>query len=262
MVSSDQPTPAPATPRARTTILLVDDQRFVGLALARLLDGETGLRAALLRARGRGAEPPPIASGPTLILQDLVMPDVDGLALVQAFRQRAATAATPVIVLSGNDDDAHARPGARGRRRRLSGEAADEGRAASPASTASCRPRPAAPAHVSRRRGATATATAPLDADVRSRRYRDEGAADPDETVRDAGRRVLPPTRAPDRRPAARRGRRLRRRGAARSRTRSRAAPWPRAPGRSPACARELETGTLTRMRPAWRAARARRSSG
>jgi DNA-binding response OmpR family regulator len=94
-----------AGPVQRTPILLVDDQRFVGMALARLLDGEPGLE---LHCCERGSEAEAVADRvrPALILQDLVMPDVDGLTLVQAFRRRASTAHTPVVVLSGNDDDA------------------------------------------------------------------------------------------------------------------------------------------------------------
>ena len=41
---------------------------------------------------------------PTIILQDLVMPDIDGLTLVKAYRDNAVTARTPIVVLSGNDD--------------------------------------------------------------------------------------------------------------------------------------------------------------
>jgi PleD family two-component response regulator len=41
---------------------------------------------------------------PALVLQDLVMPDIDGLTLVRAFRTNPQTAGTPVIVLSANDD--------------------------------------------------------------------------------------------------------------------------------------------------------------
>jgi CheY-like chemotaxis protein len=41
---------------------------------------------------------------PTVILQDLIMPDIDGLTLVGRFRSNPATALTPVIVLSANDD--------------------------------------------------------------------------------------------------------------------------------------------------------------
>jgi len=180
MVPSAQLTPAPATPRARTTILLVDDQRFVGLALARLLDGETAFE---LHCCERGAEALVTADRvrPDLILQDLVMPDADGLELVQTFRQRAATSATPVIVLSGNDDDAT-------RLRALAAGAADylvklptkdvliacltRQLSDAPGPGAARVETPGAP-----------DSEAPLDADVLAS-YRDEGAEDPNETVR------------------------------------------------------------------------------
>jgi DNA-binding response OmpR family regulator len=180
MVTSDQSTPVPATPRARTTILLVDDQRFVGLALARLLDGE---HAFELHCCERGAEALATVDRvrPDVILQDLVMPDADGLALVRTYRQRAATSATPVIVLSGNDDEAT-------RVRALEAGAADY-LVKLPAKEAfiACLTRqlsdvPAAPAarvdagHVN-------DSDAPLDADVLAS-YRDEGAADPNEAAR------------------------------------------------------------------------------
>jgi PleD family two-component response regulator len=87
------------------SILLIDDQRFVGLALARLLDAETGFELHCCEL-GSEAEAAADRIRPALILQDLVLPDVDGLALVRAFRDRASTADTPVIVLSGNDDAA------------------------------------------------------------------------------------------------------------------------------------------------------------
>jgi HPt (histidine-containing phosphotransfer) domain-containing protein len=41
---------------------------------------------------------------PSVILQDLLMPDIDGFTLVHQFRANPATASVPVIVLSGNDD--------------------------------------------------------------------------------------------------------------------------------------------------------------
>jgi len=95
---------APRAARAHAPILLIDDQRFVGLALARLLDGEPGFELHCCE-RGVDAEAAADRVNPALILQDLVMPDVDGLALVRAFRARTSTARTPVIVLSGNDDE-------------------------------------------------------------------------------------------------------------------------------------------------------------
>jgi DNA-binding response OmpR family regulator len=104
MATRDQSTAVDARPaRARTPILLVDDQRFVGLALARLLDGEPAFELHCCE-RGCDAEAAADRIRPALILQDLVMPDADGLALVRAFTTRASTVRTPVVVLSGNDD--------------------------------------------------------------------------------------------------------------------------------------------------------------
>jgi DNA-binding response OmpR family regulator len=182
MASQDQPTTAEARPpRAHTPILLVDDQRFVGVALARLLEGEPGLE---LHCCERGAEAEAAADRirPALILQDLVMPDIDGLVLVRAFQTRAATARTPIVVLSGNDDAAtRARALAAGAAdylvklptkdvllacldRHLSG-ATDGGPAAA-----------AAPSH--------SAVDVVLDPEFLAA-YRDEGAADPDETLRE-----------------------------------------------------------------------------
>lgn len=85
------------------SVLLVDDQRFVGLALARLLSTEKDIELhCCLDATAAIADANRIA--PTLILQDLVMPGIDGLTLVGMLRANAATSATPIVVLSGNDD--------------------------------------------------------------------------------------------------------------------------------------------------------------
>jgi DNA-binding response OmpR family regulator len=180
MASSDQPTTAlPRPERARAPILLIDDQRFVGMALARLLDGEP----LDLHCCERGAEAEATADRvrPAIILQDLVMPDVDGLALVKAFRERASTLHTPVIVLSGNDDEAT-------RARALAAGAADYlVKLPTKAVLMACLDR-----HLSAGAEAPAEATTAGDdaADVALdpeflATYRDEGAADPDETLRE-----------------------------------------------------------------------------
>jgi CheY-like chemotaxis protein/HPt (histidine-containing phosphotransfer) domain-containing protein len=84
-------------------VLLVDDQRFVGAALGRLLATEQDIELhCCYEAVEAVAEANKVA--PTLILQDLVMPGIDGLTLVGKFRSNRITADTPVIVLSGNDD--------------------------------------------------------------------------------------------------------------------------------------------------------------
>jgi DNA-binding response OmpR family regulator len=85
------------------SVLLVDDQRFVGAALERLLAGEEDIELhCCLNAVDAIARANQIA--PTLILQDLVLPDIDGLTMVKMFRANPSTAGTPIIVLSGNDD--------------------------------------------------------------------------------------------------------------------------------------------------------------
>src|ERR1700704_846902 len=84
-------------------VLLVDDQRFVGVALGRLLATEQDIELhCCYEAVEAIAEANKVA--PRLILQDLVMPDIDGLTLLGMFRRNQITVETPVIVLSGNDD--------------------------------------------------------------------------------------------------------------------------------------------------------------
>jgi len=106
MSKPDQSTTAhPSGVLGPAAILLIDDQRFVGMALGRLLEGEPDFA---LHYCEQGAEALAYADRlrPALILQDLIMPDVDGLALVTTYRTHPSTVATPVIVLSGNDDAA------------------------------------------------------------------------------------------------------------------------------------------------------------
>jgi CheY-like chemotaxis protein len=83
----------------------VDDQAFVGAAVGRLLAAEHDIELHCCR---NAIDAVAVANeiNPTIILQDLVMPDIDGLTLVRLFRTNPSTTGTPVIVLSGNDDPA------------------------------------------------------------------------------------------------------------------------------------------------------------
>lgn len=87
---------------ARITLLLVDDQPFVGAAVGRLIATEGDIE---LHCCHQATAAVSVASrlDPTLILQDLVMPDGDGLTLVGQFRANQVTAHTPVVMLSGDD---------------------------------------------------------------------------------------------------------------------------------------------------------------
>src|SRR5580704_5190132 len=91
--------------RRPIVVLLVDDQQLVGAVVGRLLAAEPDIE---FHHCDRAANAIALANriAPTIVLQDLVMPDVDGLTLMRSFRANPLTARTPVIVLSGNDDAA------------------------------------------------------------------------------------------------------------------------------------------------------------
>jgi len=96
----------PAAPAARgTTVLLVDDQPMIGEAVRRMLAGQERLEFHYCKdataALAKAAE-----VAPTVILQDLVMPEIDGLELVRRYRADERLRDVPVIVLSTKEDPA------------------------------------------------------------------------------------------------------------------------------------------------------------
>lgn len=84
-------------------VLLIDDQAIVGEALRRMVESEPDIVwhycADPVKAMGVAIE-----FQPTVILQDLVMPEVDGLVLLRFFRANPVTKTTPIIVLSSKED--------------------------------------------------------------------------------------------------------------------------------------------------------------
>ena len=90
-------------PDEKISVLLVDDQRFIGAVVRNLLAGELDIELhcchQALEAMAQAEQ-----IHPTIILQDLVLPDIDGLTLVRMFRENSSTAGAAIIVLSGNDD--------------------------------------------------------------------------------------------------------------------------------------------------------------
>jgi sigma-B regulation protein RsbU (phosphoserine phosphatase) len=87
----------------RITVLLVDDQAMIGEAVRRMLADQADIEyhycqdptAALQRAG---------EVSPTVVLLDLVMPDLDGLTLLKFFRANDATRDVPIIVLSSKEE--------------------------------------------------------------------------------------------------------------------------------------------------------------
>ncbi len=87
-------------------VLLVDDQRMVGEAVRRMLMGHVPEIEFKFCAEAAGAVAMANEFAPTLILQDLIMPGVEGLDMVRAFRANAATGDVPIIVLSSKEEAA------------------------------------------------------------------------------------------------------------------------------------------------------------
>jgi two-component system chemotaxis family response regulator WspR len=84
-------------------VLLVDDQAIVAEALRRMLASEPGLVWRYCADPSRALSEA-VEFKPTVILQDLVMPDVDGLMLLRFYRANPVTRDTPIIVLSSKED--------------------------------------------------------------------------------------------------------------------------------------------------------------
>lgn len=84
-------------------VLLVDDQAIVGEALKRMVANEPDIELRFCMDPTR-AMTEAIEFRPTVILQDLVMPDVEGLVLLRFFRANPTTKTTPIVVLSSKED--------------------------------------------------------------------------------------------------------------------------------------------------------------
>ena len=99
--------PAGAEPTSLTrhpiTVLLVDDQAIIGEAVRRMLVGEDDIFLHYCQdpaeAIRKAAE-----IYPTVILLDLVMPEIDGLTLLRFFRANANTRLIPIVVLSTKEE--------------------------------------------------------------------------------------------------------------------------------------------------------------
>lgn len=92
---------APSTHRVR--VLLVDDQPMIGEAVRRMLAAEKDVDFCYCSDPTKAME---IAAEfhPTVILQDLVMPEVDGLTMLRYYRANPVTREIPTIVLSTKEE--------------------------------------------------------------------------------------------------------------------------------------------------------------
>ncbi|HLH53128.1 MAG TPA: response regulator [Verrucomicrobiae bacterium] len=94
--------PAPL-PDYHVMVLLVDDQAMVCEAVRRALANQTDMDFHYC-ADAREALSVANQIKPTVILQDLVMPGIDGLSLLSQYRANPTTKDIPIIVLSTNEN--------------------------------------------------------------------------------------------------------------------------------------------------------------
>lgn len=87
----------------KVRVLLVDDQIIVAEAIRQMLAEELDIEFHFV-GDAQAALATAVELKPTVILQDLVMPTIDGFELVRQFRIHPGTRDTPVILLSPKED--------------------------------------------------------------------------------------------------------------------------------------------------------------
>lgn len=97
-------TPPPGS-GPRPVVLLVDDQPIIGEAVRRMLAGDDAPAFHYCREPGAALDTA-AALEPTVILLDLVMPELDGIELLRRFRADERFRDLPIIVLSTKEDPA------------------------------------------------------------------------------------------------------------------------------------------------------------
>jgi adenylate cyclase len=85
------------------TVLLVDDQNMVGETVRRMLAPERDIDFHYCQDPTKAIKTANRIH-PTVILQDLVMPEIDGLTLVRYYRANPETRHVPLIVLSSKEE--------------------------------------------------------------------------------------------------------------------------------------------------------------
>ena len=88
---------------AQIRILLVDDQPIIAEGIRRMLAGESDMQLTYCEDPAQAIEKA-VEIDATIILQDLVMPDADGMTLLRFYKANHETRDIPVIVLSSKEE--------------------------------------------------------------------------------------------------------------------------------------------------------------
>jgi sigma-B regulation protein RsbU (phosphoserine phosphatase) len=102
-VASQSPNNMAPASRRPIRVMLVDDQAMIGEAVRRMLATEPDLEFRYCNDPTKAMQ---VAAEfqPTVILQDLVMPEVDGLTMLRYYRANPLTREIPTIVLSTKEE--------------------------------------------------------------------------------------------------------------------------------------------------------------
>lgn len=103
-ISADRGLAAPV-PEYAAMVLLVDDQVIIGEAIRRMLAEQPDIDFHYCGDPDKALKYAEEIK-PTVILQDLVLPGIDGLTLVREYRAHPSTRDVPIIVLSTREDAA------------------------------------------------------------------------------------------------------------------------------------------------------------
>jgi len=88
---------------ATIRVLLVDDQPIIAEGIRRMLASETDMELSYVEDPSLAIEQA-VEIDATIILQDLVMPDADGMTLLRFYKANHETRDIPVIVLSSKEE--------------------------------------------------------------------------------------------------------------------------------------------------------------
>ncbi len=100
---SGSPEPEAPVSDAAIKVLLIDDQVFISKIVGQMLENEADIDFHFFQS-ARDALKMVDSITPTVILQDLVMPEINGLHMVYYFRSKKSTRHTPLIVLSADEN--------------------------------------------------------------------------------------------------------------------------------------------------------------
>jgi PleD family two-component response regulator len=100
-MSALDPTPQPEATAA--VVLLIDDQMIVAQAVRRLLAASPDITLECCQDPEQAVDHA-LRLKPTVILLDLVMPQIDGMTMLRFFKRHPVLKTVPVVMLSSKEE--------------------------------------------------------------------------------------------------------------------------------------------------------------